>query len=144
MSDWITRLPVDDQPQCKFPRFLENRIYNAKGEPVDWTKLFSQRKCDEAEEFFTRNRRQALSHAVTPLTDEKEEDAIDDEMERREVLEALMEPERENELKIYEGKMERKRVQGCTEESVAAFGLTDEEIEEGVDEQLDMQIKLVP
>ena len=137
MSDWITRLPVDDQPQCKFPRFLENRIYNAKGEPVDWTKLFSQRKCDEAEEFFTRNRRQALSHAVTPLTDEKEEDAIDDEMERREVLEALMEPERENELKIYEGKMERKRVQGCTEESVAAFGLTDEEIEEGVDEQLE-------
>ena len=128
-SDWMTRLPVENEPVGHHPRFVENRIYNGKGERMDWKKLFSQRRCDEAVEFFTRNRRQAMSHAVTPRPDEDAPEEVDDRMERMEMLEAL------TATSPYEGEIGREAIKQCTTGSIAAFGLSDEEVDGGNDEE---------
>ena len=65
ISDFLTRTADDKEPASKFPRFLENRIYNSKGEIMDWRALFSKEKCQEQEEYFVKNRRQTLSEAIT-------------------------------------------------------------------------------
>ena len=136
MSDWITRLPTEVEAKSYFPRFLEGRIYNAKGQKMDWKHLFSQRRCDEAVEFFTRNRRQALSSAITPPAPETEEE-IDDEHERREALEALQNDQESTEEAVCDEEIDRQPMSGCTDATIAAFGLTDEDVDAGVDEQLE-------
>ena len=52
-SDWLSRVDTDRPTACTFPSFLQNQIFNSKGEPVDHRSLFSDRKCQEAEDFFS-------------------------------------------------------------------------------------------
>ena len=63
-SDWVTRLD-SSKPELTFPRFLEERIVNANGEPMDWKELFCQKKFEEATGFFSRARRQNLAKATS-------------------------------------------------------------------------------
>ena len=141
ISDFATRLPTDDQVTCKFPRFVQGRIFNARGEPMEWTTLFSQEKCDEAAEFFTRHRRQALSYATAPP--EVEEEPVDDSVDRKAALEAILRPQKrpgkreEKDNEVFNGKVKYDAVRGCDKATIAAFGLTDEEVESGIDEVLE-------
>ena len=41
MADSFSRMDLETQPDSRFFRFLENRIYSSRGYPIPWDKLFS-------------------------------------------------------------------------------------------------------
>ena len=65
-ADCFSRLKPGPAPAGTYPRFLKNRIYNSKSEPVPWESLFSPRKAKEAQDFFHRHRHQTLSTPIDP------------------------------------------------------------------------------
>ena len=81
-ADTFSRLDTDKQTESDHPRFLKNRIFNAKGEVVPFERLFSERKAKEAEMFFNRHRNQQLSNATDNYADIVKED--EDDMEEEE------------------------------------------------------------
>ena len=64
-ADTFSRGDEEEEAVATYARFLEDRIYNGKGEKVDWKLLFSKRRAQEAHEFFVKSRRQKLSRAVS-------------------------------------------------------------------------------
>ena len=82
-ADCLSRISPDQRPKATYPRFLEDRIFNARGEVVPWESLFSLRKADEAKNFFQRHRRQNLSTAVSGIQEgvRKEEEEEEEEEE---------------------------------------------------------------
>ena len=48
----FSRLDPGLAQEGEFPRFLCQQIFNSKGVAILWHDLFSQRKSDEAREFF--------------------------------------------------------------------------------------------
>ena len=79
-ADAFSRLDPGPAPEGEYPRFLRQRIFNSRGEAVPWERLFSERKSQEAKEFFQRSRKQTLSAAVDitrdSVVDGDEEDII--------------------------------------------------------------------
>ena len=66
-------------PIATYKRFLEGRIVNARGEPIEWQSLFSEEKSREALGFFSTKQHQQLSHVVDHLQDDCEDDNDDDD-----------------------------------------------------------------
>ena len=128
-ADCLSRLQPGPAPVGEYPRFLRARIFNSRGEPVPWQKLFSHRKSEEAREFFQRSCNQSLSTAADlppPDEDEEEEDdgllfAPDHELEEPSKPSALLEPEVARD--VYA--------------TVSAIDLNDEEMESGENEILE-------
>ena len=78
-ADCISRLGTAGDPGGTYPRFIRARLFNSKGQKIDWESVFSRRKADEAREFFLRNRNQALSRAADDPRDDMYASDDDDE-----------------------------------------------------------------
>ena len=137
-SDWVTRVEQTDEPQSRYPRFLHQRIYNSKGIPMDWKKLFSQELADETKQFFISRRRQELAYAVSP------ENSLEiDEEESKNDVEAITDaiaapPEPEvGAVSIYSSPSKRASVESAYSCIIAAYSLDDDDLEAGVEEQLE-------
>ena len=74
-ADMISRISLPDMQENRgiYEKFLEKQIINSKGEIVPLESLYSERKQKEILDFFTKDRRQQLSHAISS-----------DEMKRKE------------------------------------------------------------
>ena len=66
-SDVVSRAHLGPQTENRgcYPRFLESRIVNAKGEEVPVESLFCERRAKEIHDFFGKTRRQQSSRAVS-------------------------------------------------------------------------------
>ena len=89
-ADVISRISLPDMQENRgiYEKFLENQIINSKGENVPIESLYSERKQKEILQFFTKNRKQQLSHAISS-----------EEMKRKK--------EETNEQYLYDSKFEQ-------------------------------------
>ena len=138
-SDVLSR--PTDQPvvRCTFPRLVENRIVNARGEIMDHRKLFSDRKMREADDYFRTHRRQAMADAVSPVEDvEPVVDDAADAAARADILEAILRPAEKSTIDSNAALGSSIMAAGCSSISCHAIGLDDEALDDGlVDEQFD-------
>ena len=156
-SDWTTRDNDIEKPQCRFPRFIENRVYGPTG-PIPWEKLFSKSMAKEAEEFFKTKRRQEMSKAIQPLAElDQDEQEIKEEikditnvfkepceennMEEEKTKDKAHDQKKSNESKKPSKQNKNKQVQNHSKNNmmkfIAAYTLTDDVVAEGVDEILE-------
>ena len=137
-SDWTTRSINVEKPQCRFPRFIENRVYGPTG-PIPWEKLFSKALAGKAEDFFKRKRRQEMSEAIQPLAELEEDDQeINEEIE--EITTAFQTPfeeTQENKGKTKNKEEKPKSTKTNLRQIIAAYTLTDDLVAEGVDEAVE-------
>ena len=129
-ADSLSRLDPGPAPEGEFPRFLRQRIFNSKGVAIPWQDLFSQRKSDEARDFFLRSRNQPLSRAVDELPAEE----IVEEDDENDILFAA-----DHSLEISESASPPKRLEfeeaEDVYESIAALDFNDEELQTRGDEE---------
>ena len=132
-SDCLSRMGnLPKVPAGEFPRFLRARIWNSKGEPVPWESLFSQRKADQAKEFFLKQRNQPMSKAVDDYN-------IDELLEEEEdEIEVLFGSDHALEFAV-DANPSSERLQpesvDAVHASIAAFCLTDDDVDDGVIEE---------
>ena len=105
---------------------------------MDWKKLFSQELADETKQFFISRRRQELAYAVSP------ENSLEiDEEESKNDVEAITDaitapPEPEvGAVSIYSSPSKRASVESAYSCIIAAYSLDDDDLEAGVEEQLE-------
>ena len=137
-SDWTTRSLDVEKPPCRFPRFIENRVYGPAG-PIPWEKLFSKAMAEKAEDFFKRKRRQEMSEAIQPLA-ELEEDGQEINEEIEEITNVFQTPyEETQETKDNKKNKEEKTItnKNTLKQIIAAYTLTDELVAEGIDEAIE-------
>ena len=135
-SDWLTREDGPDSPPVTFDRFLEDRIVNGEGKIIPVDKLFSEEKNEQAKQFFTRHRRQALAVARPKghvQENQEDESSNDDEPAAAAVSTSSLSfgiplggslASKSRPTKTF-------KVAGCTSRSIAMFGLDDERIRAG-------------
>ena len=152
-SDWVTRLDAS-KPDMTFSRFLEDRVVNANGDKMGWEELFSEKKFEDATGFFHRSRRQNMARAVAK--DERNDGEVmdDDGDEERCIVSYAPEAEDANQASVriesasaarklvhavaaQGAKGWRSRVDSIDVVTLAAFGLDDDEVDEGMDEMVD-------
>ena len=141
-ADVLSRPTAQPAVTCSFPRFLENRIVNARGEFIDHRLLFSEQKMRETEEYFRKNRRQAMAEAVSPV--DNVEEVVSEEADaaaRESILEAIARPEERKTIDSNESIGSSVQAAGCSSISCGAVGLDDEAIDQGiVDELFDVPV----
>ena len=120
--------------------FLSASLPNARGEIVDHRKLFSERKMQEAEDYFRTKRRQAMADAVSPVEDvEPAVDEAADAAARADILDAILRPAEKSTIDSNEAIGSSIKAAGCSSISCHAIGLDDEAVDDGVvDEQFDV------
>ena len=136
MADSFCRYELDSPPDSRFFRFMENKILSSLGRPIPWEKLFSRSAANEAEKFFTKTRRQALSHAVSP-TKNVVEQCGNERGKVREIMKALTSPiidEAKN--ASIDTDWDPPKISAIDQFQISAFGLTDDEVDEGACEIL--------
>ena len=142
-SDFLTRWNEDEKPICKFPRFLSKRIISPTGEEIPWDKLFSKVQAEEAEKFFNQKRKQEMAYAVDPEMT-LEYNKKDTELDMKHFREAMMEDEnvedktQKNKKQLSKTKQKNKKADMSSISSIiAAYTLTDDDVDAGIDEQLE-------
>ena len=144
-SDFLTRWNGDEKPVCRFPRFLSKRIYSPFGKEIPWEQLFSKVQAKEAEAFFNLKRKQEMAYAVDPEV--KIDNNLEEiEFDMKNFREAIMdEPEVDKEApksphkrrKVNNNHTNKNNDFKTISSIIAAYTLTDDEIESGVDEVLE-------
>ena len=144
-SDFLTRWNDHEKPVCRFPRFLSKRIISPSGEEIPWEKLFSKVQAKEAEAFFNAKRRQEMAYAVDPeMKIENNKDELKFDMKN--FREAIMDdPEvdkdknqnNKHKTNAKSNKKGQKLDMKNVNSIIAAYTLTDADVEEGVDELLE-------
>ena len=137
-ADCFSRLENIPPPAGNYPRFVYNRIYNARGEAIPWQQLFSKEKCEEARNFFVRHRRQTLSKAVDSIgakvVEDEDEDIFD---EPDSTIEVLVDASNEPVASKLHGDDSAEQIIA----SIAALELDDDDIAAGrVEETLDTPV----
>ena len=142
-SDVLSRPTDHPTIKCSFPRLVENRIVNAKGEFVDHRKLFSEQKLRETEEYFRTTRRQPMADAVQPVEDvESMVDAEADDAARASILDAMLRPLERSTVDSNEAIGTSIQAVGCCSVTCQAIGLDDDAVDEGVvDERVDIPVE---
>ena len=74
-ADAFSRLESTSEGHGTYGRFMENRLYNSRGESISWKKLYSKETSEEIEKYFRKSRHQPLSR---PL---EEHEASDEPLE---------------------------------------------------------------
>ena len=126
-ADAFSRIRPKNPPNTDYPRFLRARIYNSRGEKVDWTKLFSREKSEAAAKFFMQNRNQQMSSATDRnIADNEEEEEENPFFRPHHTIETQLDS---NDPNILPSTMEEPVEEIF--ESVAALEIDDDDLAEG-------------
>ena len=127
--DVLSRPTAQPVVSCSFPRFVEKRIVNARGEVVDHN--------------FRKNRCQAMADAVSPVEDvklvvNKKVDAA----ARASILDAILRPMERMTIDSNEAIGTSVQAARCSSITCGTVGLDDKAIDQGVvDERFDIPVE---